>query len=111
MMVKEVRAHQQLITEIEFEWLRQWCIQGQRHARLHPFWHRPIERLQESYKQLECFSLIAIQILKDSSMTVEKKTPGELRKGCVYELRGMNDCKILYLPLYLQKRNLLTVQY
>uniref|UniRef100_A0A7S4S7P2 Alpha-ketoglutarate-dependent dioxygenase FTO n=1 Tax=Ditylum brightwellii TaxID=49249 RepID=A0A7S4S7P2_9STRA len=76
MMVKEVRAHQQLITEIEFEWLRQWCIQGQRHARLHPFWHRPIERLQESYKQLERFSLIAIQILKDSSMTVEKKTPG-----------------------------------
>ena len=52
-LVSRVRAEQNLITEIEFEWLRQWHVQGQRHASLHPYWHGPIRELCDIYRELE----------------------------------------------------------
>jgi alpha-ketoglutarate-dependent dioxygenase FTO len=52
-IVKAARAQQQLLTEIEFEWLRQWYIQGKLHASLHPYWHKPILFLESCYLKLE----------------------------------------------------------
>lgn len=49
---KELRACNQLITELEFEWIRQWYIQGKLHARLHPYWEDKISYLEECYLKL-----------------------------------------------------------
>ncbi len=67
-LVKEVRSCQRLITELEFEWIRQWYIQGRKHARLHPYWNEPIERLQESYKQLILVTSFINGVLQESSI-------------------------------------------
>ena len=51
--IQQVRGRLQLQTEIEFEWLRQWYIQGQRHAELHPYWHKPIKFLEKTVQDLQ----------------------------------------------------------
>jgi alpha-ketoglutarate-dependent dioxygenase FTO len=71
--VKTTRAQQQLLDEIEFEWLRQWYIQGKLHARLHPYWHKPIEQLEECFVELERHTLATIELLRASSKKKSKK--------------------------------------
>lgn len=65
--VKEVRKHQKLFIEIEFEWIRQWLIQGRLHADLHPYWHAPIQTLKNHYAELEQYSVKILNLLKESS--------------------------------------------
>lgn len=64
---KQVRAKQQLWTELEFEWIRQWCIQGARHAELHPYWHGPLKYLEECWKSLNTMTLTVLNDLKNGS--------------------------------------------
>lgn len=59
-LCKEIAAQQQLFKEIEFEWLRQWYIQGRLHADLHPYWHKPIKRLEEYVQAMEKNDVILI---------------------------------------------------
>lgn len=66
-IVSHVRAQQNLMTEIEFEWLRQWFVQGQKHASLHPYWHKPISILCDSFCELEKASWEIMKCLKISS--------------------------------------------
>ena len=52
-LIKEVQACHQLMTELEFEWIRQWYIQGRTHAKLHAYWKKPIMLLEKYYLQLD----------------------------------------------------------
>lgn len=51
--LKDLRKEQQLLQELEFEWLRQWQVQGLLHADLHPYWHQPMQNLYNSFAALE----------------------------------------------------------
>jgi FTO C-terminal domain len=44
---------QALLSEIEFEWLRQWYIQGAAHASAHAWWAQPIAQLLQQWCALE----------------------------------------------------------
>ena len=66
-LVTHVRALQNLMTEIEFEWLRQWYVQGRKHAALHPYWHKPVEVLCNSFLKLEQRSAEVIALLWKAS--------------------------------------------
>lgn len=70
-LVKEVRKQQQLFTEIEFEWIRQWLVQGQIHADLHPYWHVPMEKLKTHYLRLEVLSVEVLNLLQQSTYTMD----------------------------------------
>ena len=66
-LISHVRAQQNLMTEIEFEWLRQWYVQGKKHASLHPYWHRSINVLGSSLLELGKASLRLINLLRELS--------------------------------------------
>jgi len=66
-LVSSVRARQNLMAEIEFEWLRQWFVQGQKHASLHPYWHQPMNLLCDAFGELERETTRVINLLKKSS--------------------------------------------
>ena len=66
-LVKVARAQQQLLTEIECEWLRQWYIQGSLHASLHYYWHLPIARLEKCYQELESHATETLSVLQQAS--------------------------------------------
>jgi hypothetical protein len=46
-------SEQIVLNELEFEWVRQFHIQGALHARLHGWWARPMARLEEFWAKLE----------------------------------------------------------
>jgi alpha-ketoglutarate-dependent dioxygenase FTO len=39
--------------EIEFEWIRQFYIQGAKHYRLHEWWHEPMQTLLQIMEEIE----------------------------------------------------------
>ena len=53
---QHLRMQQQLLTELEFEWIEQWYIQGKYHANLHKFWHEPIREMESTYSKIETFN-------------------------------------------------------
>ena len=68
---KQVRKQQQLFQEIEFEWIRQWLVQGTLHANLHPYWHAPIEMLKKYYVKLEGLTVDVLRVLQASAESKE----------------------------------------
>jgi len=62
-IVARVRSRRNLMTEIEFEWLRQWSVQGRRHASLHPYWHGPISELCDAYRKLQRLTYEVLRML------------------------------------------------
>jgi alpha-ketoglutarate-dependent dioxygenase FTO len=63
--VSHIRAQQNIMTEIEFEWLRQWFVQGKKHASLHPYWHKPILELCTTYCKLERMTCEILHLLNN----------------------------------------------
>ena len=74
---QHLRMQQQLLTELEFEWIEQWYIQGKHHANLHKFWHEPIKEMEAIYTKIETFSndilFPTLKKLKKKS-SIEKET-------------------------------------
>jgi alpha-ketoglutarate-dependent dioxygenase FTO len=73
-----VRAQQMLMNEIEFEWLRQWFVQGQRHKSLHNYWHTPIEKLCATFCKLEKAAASTLRLLQSQSTTEDKQISEQL---------------------------------
>mmetsp|Transcript_2131 Transcript_2131/g.3059 ORF Transcript_2131/g.3059 Transcript_2131/m.3059 type:complete len:523 (+) Transcript_2131:140-1708(+) len=65
---KQARSQQQLWTELEFEWIRQWYIQGQEHADLHPYWHGPLRFMESCWEKLHG---ITMEIISGLSSKLE----------------------------------------
>lgn len=65
-LVKDFRACTQLLTELEFEWILQWHIQGRHHANLHKYWHKPIEIMKSTYRKMNTVISYIIKLLQDS---------------------------------------------
>eukprot|EP00544_Gedaniella_sp_CCMP2646_P008230 CAMPEP_0202493574 /NCGR_PEP_ID=MMETSP1361-20130828/9866_1 /ASSEMBLY_ACC=CAM_ASM_000849 /TAXON_ID=210615 /ORGANISM="Staurosira complex sp., Strain CCMP2646" /LENGTH=578 /DNA_ID=CAMNT_0049123911 /DNA_START=57 /DNA_END=1793 /DNA_ORIENTATION=- len=76
-LVKATRLQQQLMDEIENEWLRQWYIQGKLHAKLHPYWHKPIQQLEEWFVELELGTVKTIELLQESCSKKKQTSQAE----------------------------------
>ena len=65
--MKSLRSEQLALNEVEFEWIRQFYIQGPLHFQLHPWWHGPMAALLELWGKLEQRTQIVIQALRDAA--------------------------------------------
>ena len=63
------REEQACLDELEFEWLRQWYIQGSVHREGHPWWHTRIARLEEAWLALERLTLVRMGAVRASLAT------------------------------------------
>ena len=66
-LVSRLRSQEAVLSEIEFEWLRQWFVQGHKHAQLHPYWHNPIKVLIKSFCELEHATEKIVKLLRKAS--------------------------------------------
>ena len=73
---KQLRSEQSILSEVEFEWLRQYYIQGQRHHELHTWWHGPMEQLRVLWESLERRTAA---VLKDLEAAAEGEAVLEAR--------------------------------
>jgi FTO C-terminal domain len=60
---------QALLSELEFEWLRQWWVQGRAHADAHGWWAEPIQRLTAHWAALEDRTATVLVLLWGVSCT------------------------------------------
>lgn len=61
---KQIRIEQQMLQEIEFEWVNQFYVQGTRYHAIHSWWREPMRQLVEYWIQLNQRTLNVITILK-----------------------------------------------
>jgi alpha-ketoglutarate-dependent dioxygenase FTO len=69
---KQLRVDQLALNEVEFEWIRQYYAQGERHYDLHSWWHTPIQTLARNWARLEERTAKAVSDLKQAAEGVEK---------------------------------------
>jgi len=58
---KQWKTEQLALSEVEFEWLRQYWIQGAEHHRLHVCWHAPMRDLAAVWQELEACTIDALR--------------------------------------------------
>ena len=99
-LVKFCRNVQMFLSEIEFDWLRQWCVQGKTHASLHPYWHKPIEMLLDAYRELEKFSVMIVALLKKSAKKRVRAISEDLFDVMIEALEGRNKMRLQWQERY-----------
>jgi hypothetical protein len=50
---KNIRRLLLVSNEVEFEWIRQYYLQGSKHHELHAWWHEPINTLLQEFTTIE----------------------------------------------------------
>ena len=68
---KQWRSEQQLTDTLEFEWLRQYYVQGAAHHTLHTWWHAPMAQLASFWSQLEARTAAALDGVAAAVETLE----------------------------------------
>uniref|UniRef100_A0A6U0QSA6 Alpha-ketoglutarate-dependent dioxygenase FTO n=1 Tax=Prasinoderma coloniale TaxID=156133 RepID=A0A6U0QSA6_9VIRI len=80
--LKQLKAEQELLSELESEWLRQWWIQGALNARQLPWWHQPIKRMRAWHARLEARTLAVVKALARTARGGTGAVPKEHTAAC-----------------------------
>lgn len=99
-LVKFCRSVQMLLSEIEFDWLRQWYVQGRTHADCHPYWHQPIKILLQTYRELESFSVTIVDMLKQSAKTSVPAISEDLFDVMIEAIEERNKARLQWHERY-----------
>ncbi|XP_075433104.1 alpha-ketoglutarate-dependent dioxygenase FTO isoform X3 [Ascaphus truei] len=69
-----LREAEDIHSEVEFEWLRQFWFQGTRYSKCSDFWQVAMAELEDRWKQMETMtSLVLEQIVKDNRTEEERR--------------------------------------
>ena len=71
---RAIHAEQVLQSEVEFEWIRQFYVQGSRHRSTHEWWHQPMQELVSLWLLLEERTQRSMQALRDAVESLRRKT-------------------------------------
>nr|XP_055061480.1 alpha-ketoglutarate-dependent dioxygenase FTO isoform X1 [Misgurnus anguillicaudatus] len=59
--------------EVEFEWLRQYWFQGRRYARFCSWWTKPMEQLENDWKEMERMTQLLLAVVEDENTAQENR--------------------------------------
>jgi len=77
----QIRREHAAFTELEFEWIRQFYIQGRAHYDNRVWWHEPMDALVKIWVQFEARAIKTFEVLKfaatfDPNSYVEEEKSG-----------------------------------
>lgn len=78
---------QRVLSEIEFEWIAQYWLQGADHDRLRVWWQRPMRILEEQWVSLEKMTLELYHLIRENPT----KIPRLALKGLLVELQSRHE--------------------
>ncbi|XP_058849913.1 alpha-ketoglutarate-dependent dioxygenase FTO-like isoform X3 [Acipenser ruthenus] len=79
-----LKQAEEIHNEVEFEWLRQYWFQGRRYAKISDWWCKPMERLEECWREMELMRCWNHKRMCDTTRAPEKQ---ELqRHHCAWEV-------------------------
>ncbi|XP_051946934.1 alpha-ketoglutarate-dependent dioxygenase FTO-like [Xyrauchen texanus] len=59
--------------EVEFEWLRQYWFQGRRYAPFCSWWTKPMEQLEDAWKEMERMTQLLLAIVEDENTAQDNR--------------------------------------
>ncbi|CAN0357542.1 unnamed protein product, partial [Hapterophycus canaliculatus] len=65
--LKQWKTEQLTLSELEFEWIRQFYVQGRAHHRLHSWWHEPMQELLRFWSLLEGRTGVVVNTLQGAA--------------------------------------------
>eukprot|EP00752_Nemacystus_decipiens_P001669 g1621.t1 len=65
--LKQWKTEQLTLSELEFEWIRQFYIQGRAHHALHTWWHEPLQQLLRFWSLLESRTGVVVNTLQGAA--------------------------------------------
>uniref|UniRef100_A0A8C1Z4D0 Alpha-ketoglutarate-dependent dioxygenase FTO n=1 Tax=Cyprinus carpio TaxID=7962 RepID=A0A8C1Z4D0_CYPCA len=60
-------------SEVEFEWLRQYWFQGRRYARFCSWWTKPMEQMEKDWKEMERMTQLLLDVVEDENTAQENR--------------------------------------
>jgi hypothetical protein len=81
------------MTELEFEWIRQWFVQGKLHSEMHVYWHKPIEHIKKMYKQLDNVCNSLYKALENPNLCSKDVLTEELYDAAIEALERRDDLR------------------
>ena len=61
-----------MLNEVEFEWIRQMYIQGEKHFSMHSWWHEPFKQLFELWMIFHERGAVHLATIRDACGGLEK---------------------------------------
>jgi alpha-ketoglutarate-dependent dioxygenase FTO len=86
---KQIRSEQLAICDLEFEWIRMFYIQGEKHKNKNLYWCEKFVELLSIWKQLELKTLKTIEVLEDAVLLSQSSDKPDSKK----ELKKLNKRK------------------
>ncbi|CAM9689685.1 unnamed protein product, partial [Ectocarpus sp. 12 AP-2014] len=65
--LKQWKTEQLTLAELEFEWIRQFYVQGRAHHALHSWWHEPLQELLRFWSLLEAKTAVVVNTLQGAA--------------------------------------------
>eukprot|EP00903_Cladosiphon_okamuranus_P018841 g17329.t1 len=65
--LKQWKTEQLTLSELEFEWIRQFYVQGRAHHALHTWWHEPLQQLLRFWSLLESRTGVVVNTLQGAA--------------------------------------------
>jgi alpha-ketoglutarate-dependent dioxygenase FTO len=76
--IEVVQESQNTLTEVEFEWIAQYWVQGAQHDVMHVWWQAPMRALEEAWNALEKYTCRLFHFAITSSTTTESQNKSDL---------------------------------
>ncbi|XP_072554217.1 alpha-ketoglutarate-dependent dioxygenase FTO isoform X2 [Paramormyrops kingsleyae] len=68
-----LQLSEEIHNEVEFEWLRQYWFQGRRYSRFCSWWNKPMEELEESWREMESMTQLTLAVAEDDSCEEQRR--------------------------------------
>lgn len=85
---------QSVLTELEFQWIAQYWIQGVQHDIQHAWWQAPMRALEKAWNALERQTFKVIQLLLGCTDDQIDEIPRKLLSGLVAALQTRQDWRV-----------------
>ncbi|XP_064871668.1 alpha-ketoglutarate-dependent dioxygenase FTO-like [Oncorhynchus nerka] len=66
-----LQGYEEIHNEVEFEWLRQYWFQGQRYTRFCSWWARPMEQLENDWREMELMTQLLLAAVEEEGQPEE----------------------------------------
>ncbi|XP_018594481.1 alpha-ketoglutarate-dependent dioxygenase FTO [Scleropages formosus] len=68
-----LQLSEEVHNEVEFEWLRQYWFQGRRYSRFCNWWNKPMEQLEEVWKEMESLTQLTLAVAEDDGCEEQRR--------------------------------------
>jgi hypothetical protein len=82
---------------VEFEWIRQYYVQGSKHRETHLYWEKAMQELVEMWHEMRKKTILALEVLRDAAGKSEKACVGMRMLICLCLSLSMS-LSLLLLP-------------